>query len=188
MRRFGRAEAISAGRRWNLDPVANSHGLNGAALGAKPALARQPRGQRSLQRLRAALRQKSGPAIGHWIKRRSQLNNRLVGRFRRQIVKGGLRRGSLQLEPEERIGRKRERIRGLSDRRERHITNHLDGLHSGERGEIERDRLSEAAEVRHAQYRLARPIADIEVANVGEDPAVGWIEKHERAAAENLKE
>ncbi len=86
-----------------------------------------------------------------------------------------------QEKPVKAVGRQRQQVGQLADRRKRRATEQLQG-HAARIGlQIELDRLRVARQVDHAEDRLARMGAD-----VGEDLAVARIDELQRAAPEGL--
>src|SRR5580698_6730821 len=94
----------------------------------------------------------------------------------------------LQFEPEERVRSECDGVGRIGDGGERNIAEHLYGLGAGVVCEIERCGLGKTAEVGHAEDGFVRAVAAIQIAQIGQDFAVGWVEKFERAAAEDMKE
>ena len=73
-------------------------------------------------------------------------------------------------------------------KRERTITKHLHRIEVRVGGKVERDRLCEAAEVGDAQHGLAKSIAQVKFAKIGQNFTICRVQESECSASENLKE
>ena len=86
-----------------------------------------------------------------------------------------------QLEPVEPVGRQRQQIRQLPDRREGRGTRQFDQHPAGEPGQVQFNGLRGPRQVGDAQDRVARVLAQI-----GQNAPVARVQEAQRAAAEGL--
>ena len=133
-----------------LGVVGEGEGLDGAGLGAEPALAGEVVGEGFFEEQGAGAGEEAGPALGE------EVESDLFGGFMLGLGDGGLLLcgGGLELEPEEGVGGEGEGVGLVENWREVDVAEHFDGDETSIGSEVEGYGLGEAREIGDAKDGL----------------------------------